>query len=102
MRATEMKDIVDMGYVIVGSPDEVVDQLTEVATELNVGHLMLLLQYGNMGKELAKYNTKLFAEKVMPRLQPLFAEWEDRWWPKPMETAQRADIPAYLPQAAAE
>ena len=40
---------------------------------LNVGHLMLLLQFGNMGKELAKYNTKLFAEAVMPRLQPLFA-----------------------------
>ena len=30
---------------------------------------MLLLQFGNMGKELAKYNTKLFAEQVMPKLQ---------------------------------
>ena len=29
---------------------------------------MLLLQFGNMGKDLAKYNTKLFAEKVMPQL----------------------------------
>ena len=102
MRATEMKDIVDLGYVIIGSPDEVVEQLTEVATELNVAHLMLLLQYGNMGKELAKYNTKLFAEKVMPRLQPLFAEWEDRWWPQPMEPAQRAEIPAFKPGLAAE
>ena len=54
----EMKDIVDLGYVIIGSPDEVVAQLTEVATELNVGHLMLLLQFGNMGKDLAKYNTQ--------------------------------------------
>ena len=62
--ATEMQEIVDLGYVIVGSPDEVVAQLTEVATTLNVGHLMLLLQFGNMGKELAKYNTKLFAEAV--------------------------------------
>ena len=86
-RATEMDDIVDNGYVIIGSPDEVVEQLTEVATELNVGHLMLLLQFGNMGKDLAKYNTKLFAEKVMPKLQPLFSEWEDPWWPQPM--AQR-------------
>ena len=101
-RATQMEDIVDRGYVIVGSPDEVVEQLTEVATALNVGHLMLLLQFGNMGKELAKYNTKLFAEKVMPRLQPLFAEWEDRWWPQPMEAAQRADVPAFVPGLAAE
>ena len=67
-RATEMQEIVDLGYVIVGSPDEVVAQLTEVAETLNVGHLMLLLQFGNMSKDLAKYNTKLFAEEVMPRL----------------------------------
>ena len=39
---------------------------------LNVGHLMLLLQFGSMGKELAKYNTKLFADQVLPKLRPLF------------------------------
>ncbi len=101
-RATEMKDIVDLGYVIIGSPDEVVEQLTEVATELNVGHLMLLLQFGNMGKQLAKQNTKLFAEKVMPRLQPLFKEWEDRWWPKPLHARDRADVAPFKPSLAAE
>ena len=102
VRPTEMKQIVEDGYVIVGSPDEVVEQLREVATNLNVGHLMLLLQYGNMGKDLAKYNTKLFAEKVMPKLQPLFSEWEDKWWPKPMDMSQRAEVPAFLPKLAAE
>ncbi|HEV7994776.1 MAG TPA: LLM class flavin-dependent oxidoreductase, partial [Stellaceae bacterium] len=89
---TDIADIVDRGYVIVGSPDEVVEQLTEVATELNVGHLMLLLQFGSMGKELAAYNTKLFAERVMPRLKGLFPEWEDRWWPQPMARAERAPV----------
>jgi len=102
MRATEMKDIVDLGYVILGSPDEVVAQLTEVATELNVGHLMLLLQFGNMGKELAKYNTKLFSEQVLPKLRPLFSEWEDRWWPAPMPNAERADVAPFVPRMAAE
>jgi hypothetical protein len=97
-----MQDIVDLGYVIIGSPDEVVLQLTEVATSLNVGHLMLLLQFGNMNKELAKYNTKLFAEQVMPRMKALFQEWEDRWWPQPMEAAQRAEVPAFTPGLAAE
>ena len=53
-----MDAIVENGYVIVGSPDEVVEQLHEVATNLNVGNLMLLLQFGNMGKELTKYNTR--------------------------------------------
>ena len=66
-----MEDIVERGYVIIGSPDEVVEQLTEVATDLNVGHLMLLLQFGSMGKELAAYNTKLFADQVLPKLGPV-------------------------------
>ena len=52
LRRREMDAIVEHGYVIIGSPDEVVEQLTEVATDLNVGHLMLLLQFGNMGKDL--------------------------------------------------
>ena len=60
---TQMEDIVERGYVIIGSPEEVVEQLTEVATDLNVGHLMLLMQFGSMGKDLAAYNTKLFADQ---------------------------------------
>jgi len=93
-----MDAIVDNGYVIIGSPDEVVEQLREVAVNLNVGNLMLLLQFGNMGKQLAQYNSRLFADAVMPNLKPLFAEWEHRWWPQPMAAAQRAAVPAYTPQ----
>jgi alkanesulfonate monooxygenase SsuD/methylene tetrahydromethanopterin reductase-like flavin-dependent oxidoreductase (luciferase family) len=94
---TRMEDIVERGYVIIGSPDEVVEQLTDVATTLNVGHLMMLLQFGSMGKDLAKYNTKLFAEKVMPKLQSLFSEWEDKWWPAPMAADERAAPAAFRP-----
>jgi hypothetical protein len=101
MKATNMKDIVDGGYVIVGSPDEVVEQIRHVATSLNVGHLMLLLQYGNMSKDTTKYNTRLFAEKVMPKVKDLFGEWEDKWWPKPMDKGQRAAVPAFRPQTVA-
>ncbi|MBV9826965.1 MAG: hypothetical protein JO001_15005, partial [Alphaproteobacteria bacterium] len=79
-----------------------VEQLTEVATALNVGHLMLLLQFGSMGKDLAKYNTKLFADKVLPRLQPLFSEWEDRWWPAPMQRTERAEPAPFAASMAAE
>ena len=81
--AREMDAIVENGYVIIGSPDEVVEQMREVANNLNVGNLMLLLQFGNMSKELTKYNSRLFADAVMPKLKPLFAEWEHRWWPQP-------------------
>ena len=62
---------------------------------------MLLLQYGNMSKDVTKYNTRLFAEKVMPSVKDLFADWEDKWWPKPMAASQRAAVPAFRPQLAA-
>jgi alkanesulfonate monooxygenase SsuD/methylene tetrahydromethanopterin reductase-like flavin-dependent oxidoreductase (luciferase family) len=100
---TQMEDIVERGYVIIGSPDEVAEQLTTVATDLNVGHLMMLLQFGSMGKELAKYNTKLFAEKVLPQMRGLFSEWEDKWWPAPMaQTERAAPTPFHAPAIAAE
>jgi alkanesulfonate monooxygenase SsuD/methylene tetrahydromethanopterin reductase-like flavin-dependent oxidoreductase (luciferase family) len=99
--AREMDAIVDNGYVILGSPDQVADKLKQVATDLNVGHLMLLLQFGNMSKDLAKYNTQLFAEKVLPQLKDHFSQWEDRWWPQPMATGMRAALPAFVPPAMA-
>jgi len=99
--AREMDAIVEKGYVIIGSPDEVAAQLKEVAVNLNVGHLMLLMQFGNMGKDFAQYNTKLFADKVMPRLTDLFAEWEDRWWPQPMNRESRASLTQFRPAAMA-
>jgi alkanesulfonate monooxygenase SsuD/methylene tetrahydromethanopterin reductase-like flavin-dependent oxidoreductase (luciferase family) len=101
-RGMTMADFVERGYVVIGSPDEVVDQLNTLADDLNVGHLMVLMQFGNMGKELTQYNTKLFAEKVMPRLKTRFSEWEDRWWPKPMDGNERAEIPGFAPKLAAE
>ena len=101
-RPTDMETLVDAGYVIIGSPDEVAEQLREVATNLNVGNLMLLLQYGNMNKATAKHNTKLFAEQVAPKMRGLFSEWDHRWWPQPMANAQRAAVPAFRPGLAAE
>jgi len=99
--AREMDAIVEKGYVIIGSPNEVAAQLKEVAINLNVGHLMLLCQFGNMGKDLAKYNTRLFAERVMPQLTDVFAEWEDRWWPQPMNRDSRAPLAPFQPAAMA-
>jgi alkanesulfonate monooxygenase SsuD/methylene tetrahydromethanopterin reductase-like flavin-dependent oxidoreductase (luciferase family) len=99
--AREMDAIVEKGYVIIGSPDEVAAQLREVATNLNVGHLMLLMQFGNMGKDIAMYNTRLFAEKVMPQLTDVFSEWEDRWWPQPMTREARAPLAPFRQSAIA-
>src|SRR6202023_1536766 len=97
--AREMDAIVDKGYVIIGSPDEVAAQLREVAKNLNVGHLMMLPRLGNMGKHLAKYNTQLCAEQVMPQLHDAFPDWEDRWWPQPMDRRPRAPLLPFKPAA---
>ncbi len=83
--------MVDKGYVIVGGPDQVAEKLREVAINLNCGHLMLLLQFGNMRRDLVTYNTDLFLRRVKPQLQDLFDDkWEDRWWPKPLTEMQVA------------
>ena len=94
--ATTMDEMVEKGYVVIGTPDDVLQQLDQAVSDLNVGHLMMLLQFGNMKKDVVRANTKLFAEKVLPRFKPKFSEWEDRWWPKPMERAARAAV-ASLP-----
>ncbi len=85
------EEIVDRGYVIIGSPDEVAEQLRRVALDMNVGQMMLLMQFGDMSKQVAMQNTELFAKRVMPQLQSLFDdEWENHWWPKPLPAAERA------------
>jgi alkanesulfonate monooxygenase SsuD/methylene tetrahydromethanopterin reductase-like flavin-dependent oxidoreductase (luciferase family) len=89
--AQDFESIVERGYVIVGSPDEVAEQLRRVATELNVGHLMLLMQFGNMGRELTLHNSELFAKRVAPRLAGLFDDrFEDHWWPRALTREERA------------
>jgi hypothetical protein len=37
----------------------------------------------------------------MPKLRDVHADWTDHWWPRPMDAAQRAQIPAYTPKLAA-
>ena len=84
------EDIVEQGYVVIGSPDEVAEQLRTVARELNVGQLMLLLQFGDMSRELTFHNSELFAKRVLPQLADLFEdEWENRWWPRPLPPRAR-------------
>ena len=87
----EFAGILKNGYVLIGSPDEVAGKLREIAVKFNVGNLMLLLQFGNMSAEVSNYNTKLFADKVIPQLADLFEnDWEHKWWPKPLDRSQRA------------
>jgi alkanesulfonate monooxygenase SsuD/methylene tetrahydromethanopterin reductase-like flavin-dependent oxidoreductase (luciferase family) len=86
------KEIVDRGYVIAGSVDTVVDRLNALADTLQVGHLMVMCQYGDMPKDTVLYNTERMAREVLPRLRHRFDEWEDRWWPR--DTLKERAAPA--------
>ncbi len=100
--AREFDAIVENGYVIIGTPDQVAEQLREVVQDLRFGHLMLLQQFGNMSKDLANYNTRLYAEQVKPQLADIWSDWEDHWWPTPMASAERATPDRPIMAAAAE
>lgn len=78
---TTWQEIVDKAYIVCGSPQTVVERLEDLADTLRVGHLMVLLQFGDMGKELCFENTRRFATEVMPKLSHKFSEWDDPWFP---------------------
>ena len=97
--ALTWKNFVDQGYILAGSPESVAQQLEEAARALNVGHMMVLLQFGSMPPELVRKNTELFAKEVMPRVRPVFDEYQDDWWINPLPEADRM-APGALPQPA--
>lgn len=90
------KDLVEQGHVIAGSPETVRQRMEELIKGLHVGNIFCLMHVGNMPKDKCMYSTKLFAEKVMPKLRDMFPDYKDdgRFWCKPM--AQPA-MPGSLP-----
>jgi hypothetical protein len=80
--------------VVAGSPQTVVDHLNEMADTMNVGHLMLLLQFGNLPKERAFENTARFIGEVAPKLRDRFNEWDDKWFPTQSLPAEEQAQPA--------
>jgi len=87
------KELVDGGYVIAGSPETVRERMEHMIKSLRLGTLFLLFQIGNMPDDKVRNSTKLFAEKVMPRLRDLWPEWknDNRFWCKPLETRVRPE-----------
>ena len=87
------KDLVDKGYVIAGGPDTVRERMEDMIRSLRVGHVFGLFQIGNMPDDKVRYNSRLFAEKVMPQLQNMWPEWatDNRWWISPLETRVRPE-----------
>ena len=88
------KDFYDRGYVVVGSPKTVREQLLDGIKELRMGHLLALLHFGSMPTALCKRNIDLFAREVLPYLADQWDDkYEDRWWPERLKK-KRAAAPA--------
>jgi alkanesulfonate monooxygenase SsuD/methylene tetrahydromethanopterin reductase-like flavin-dependent oxidoreductase (luciferase family) len=88
------KDRLAAGAVIAGTPERVTEQLREACSSLGVGHLMLLMQLGNLPRDRTMRNIGLMAEKVLPNLRDLWSEWEDKWWVRPLVREKRASLGA--------
>jgi len=84
LKPLKAKDMMEREFVVVGSPTTVRDKLETMARRLNVGHLMVALQFGSMPHEQAKKNIELFGREVLPHLQAIYEDknWENHWWPK--------------------
>jgi alkanesulfonate monooxygenase SsuD/methylene tetrahydromethanopterin reductase-like flavin-dependent oxidoreductase (luciferase family) len=91
------KDMVEGGHIIAGSPETVRQRMEELIKSLHVGHIFCLLHMGDMPADKAMYSSKLFAEKVMPKLRGLLPETagDDRFWCKPLA---RRVMPGSLPR----
>jgi len=91
------KDLVEGGHIIAGSPETVRQRMEDLIEGLHVGHVFCLLHVGDMPTDKCMYSTKLFAEKVMPKLRSKFADFgeDGRFWCKPLAKRVRAgSLPA--------
>jgi alkanesulfonate monooxygenase SsuD/methylene tetrahydromethanopterin reductase-like flavin-dependent oxidoreductase (luciferase family) len=97
LNVASYEELIEAGSWMIGSPETVRDQLIELATEVGIGNLLAMLQFGSMPTELAKRNIELFASKVMPELKPLFEDdYDHHWWP---ERLGGTPMPVPAPQA---
>ena len=96
------KDFFDRGFVIVGSPKTVREQLLDGVKRLRIGHLLTLLHFGSMPTELTKKNIELFGREVLPYLADQWDDkYEDRWWPQRLRTKHAAPATSAASMAAA-
>ena len=59
--------------------------MVDLIQSLRVGNIFCLFHIGDMPDDKVRYSSKLFAEKVMPRLKQLWPEYgnDGRFWLKP-------------------
>src|SRR5579872_527060 len=81
-------ELIESGRVIAGSLETVRQRMEDLIKGLRVGNVYCLMQMGDMPKDKCMYSTRLFAEKVMPKLRNMFPDYIDdgRFWCHPLPT----------------
>ena len=67
----KMETLMENGVVLVGSPDTVRNKLIECHEVLGFGTFVALLHFGTLPADKTERNIRLFAEEVLPAIQPL-------------------------------
>ena len=96
------RSLVEHGQVVSGSPDTVAERLEHLVTTFRVGNLSVFLQLGSTPHDLTMRSTDLFARHVIPRLRPLWSEYDatNRWWPVRLGGQPASPNQAATPEAA--
>ncbi len=66
-----IEKMMELGIVIVGSPDTVRERILHCHRELGFANFIALLHFGTLPAELTEKNIRLFASEVMPALKPV-------------------------------
>ncbi len=66
-----LERLMELGTVLVGTPETIVQQIKEVKEKTNLGNFVSMLQFGTLSNELTQRNQARFASDVMPILQKM-------------------------------
>ena len=66
-----IEKMMELGIVIVGSPDTVRERILHCHRELGFANFIALLHFGTLPADLTEKNIRLFANEVMPVLHPV-------------------------------
>ena len=71
MGGQTIENMMEQGIIIVGSPDTVRNRIIECHRQVGFHNLVCLLQFATLPPDLTERNIRLFAEEVLPAIQPL-------------------------------
>ncbi|MGE0485290.1 MAG: LLM class flavin-dependent oxidoreductase [Gammaproteobacteria bacterium] len=92
LKSLRYKDMNARDFVVCGSAKTVTERLLEIVKTLNVGHLMILPQFGSLSHEKTMDNIARISKDVLPHLRGVWEDtaWVDHWWPQGCQKQKRA------------